>query len=277
MKLQSISELTSGLREEQSQEQTQVKNTVEEITDDMKKTSLEEQTDKPKKIKVVLAVPGNNFSSKVFVSWINTLNVLWNQGKYDIVVSPGISSYVTFARIQTFGASVLRGVEQKLFNGHEFDVLLSIDSDIVFSAEHVMEMIESAMKKKVVAGMYRMSNLQNYAFVKDWDVEYFLEHSTFEFATPEGVEEWRKAHPNERYMEVAYSGMGMFAIHSSVLNNLTYPYFNGDLFEIKDKNGKLIREMFSEDVCLCKNIQKLGYKVWVDTSLRVGHLKEMVV
>ena len=273
MRLQSISEITDGLQQlnvdKSDKTDKTEKNTVEEISD-----SVEE---KPKKIKVVLAVPGNDFSSKAFVSWINTLNVLWNQGKYDIVVSPGISSYVTFARIQTFGASVLRGIEQKPFNGLEFDILLSIDTDIIFSAEQVMDIIDGALKKKVVAGMYRMSDLKNYAFVKDWDVEYFLENGTFEFSTPESIEEWKKTHPNERYMDVAYSGMGFFAIHSSVLNNLTYPYFAGEIFEIKDKNGKLIREMFSEDVCLCKNIQKLGYKVWIDTNIRVGHLKEMVI
>lgn len=233
--------------------------------------------EKPKKIKVVLAAPGDNFSSRVFVSWINTLNVIWNQGKYDIVVSPGVSSYVTFARIQTFGVSVLRGIDQKLFNGMDFDVFLTIDSDIVFTAEQLTEMIEGAMKKKVVAGMYRMSNLKNYAFVKDWDAQYFIENGCFEFSTPEAVEEWKKQNPNERYMECAYSGMGMFAVHSSVLNGLTYPYFTGETFEIKDKNGKIIREMFSEDVCLCKNIQKLGYKIWIDTDIRVGHLKGIVI
>lgn len=69
----------------------------------------------PKK-KVVIGIPGDNFSSKFLVSWTSALNVLWETQKYDLIISPGVSSYVTFARMQTLGLDVLRGIQQKPFN-----------------------------------------------------------------------------------------------------------------------------------------------------------------
>ncbi len=88
--------------------------------------SIEEE--KPKKKRVVIGLPGDNFTSKFLISWTSALNVLWETQKYDLVVSPGVSSYVTFARMQTLGLDVLRGIQQKPFNNLDFDVWVTIDS-----------------------------------------------------------------------------------------------------------------------------------------------------
>ena len=72
--------------------------------------------DAVKKKKVVIGLPGDNFSSKFLLAWTSTLNQLWESGKYDLIVSPGVSSYVTFARMQTLGLDVLRGIQQKPFD-----------------------------------------------------------------------------------------------------------------------------------------------------------------
>ena len=37
------------------------------------------------KKKVVIGLPGNNFSSKFLVSWTSSLNTLWEMNKYDII------------------------------------------------------------------------------------------------------------------------------------------------------------------------------------------------
>ena len=93
------------------------------------------------KKKVVIGLPGNNFSSKFLVSWTSSLNTLWEMNKYDIIVSPGVSSYVSFARMQTLGLSNLRGIDQKAFDGMHFDVFVTIDSDIVFTAQNLIDLI----------------------------------------------------------------------------------------------------------------------------------------
>ena len=135
------------------------------------------------KKKIIFAIPGDTFSSKFLLSWTATLNALWESKKYDLVISTGISSYVTFARMQTLGLDVLRGIGQKPFDNMDFDVWISIDSDIIFTPQQVIDLIEATSIHPVVSGMYRMSNLTSYAIVKDWNTDYFAKNGKFEFLT----------------------------------------------------------------------------------------------
>ena len=239
-------------------------------------TTAAQSPDAVARKKIVLAIPGDNFSSKFLISWTATLNNLWEAGKYDIIVAPGVSSYVTFARMQTLGLDVLRGFQQKPFDNSDFDYWITIDSDIIFSPDQIKSLIDSLEVHPVVAGMYRMSNLTNYAIVKDWDTEYFSKKGVFEFLTPEYVENWTKE-TSLKYMTVNYTGLGFFGMRSEVLKKMTYPYFNAELQEITTDDGKLLRDMCSEDVAFCKNIQKAGYQIVIDTSCRVGHAKNIVI
>jgi len=226
----------------------------------------------PKKKRVIIGLPGDNFSSKFLICWTSSLNALWESQKYDLVISPGVSSFVTFARMQTLGLDVLKGIQQKPFNNLEFDVWITIDSDIIFTPQQLMDLIESTEVHPVVSGMYRMANLTNYAIVKEWNTDYFLKNGNFEFLTPEFVTKW-KEETGLKYMPVNYTGLGFFAMRRDVLKKMTYPYFNADLQEIISEDGTILRDICSEDVAFCKNIQKLGIPIVVNTELRVGHHK----
>lgn len=230
----------------------------------------------PKRKKLILGIPGDNFSSKFLLSWTSTLNTLWESGKYDIIVAPGVSSYVTFARMQTLGLDVLRGFQQKPFDNIDFDYWVTIDSDIIFTPQQVTDLIESLDTHPVVSGMYRMSNLTNYAIVKDWNTDYFIKKGTFEFLTPEFVDEWKKE-TTLKFLPVNYAGMGFFAVRSEVFKKMSYPFFNGELQEIITDDGKILRDVCSEDVYFCKNIHKAGYQIVINTDLRVGHNKSIVI
>ena len=182
------------------------------------------------------------------------------------------SSFVTFSRMKTLGLDVLRGATQLPFNGTiDYDVWLTIDSDIVFSPEQVIELIEDTEKYPVVSGLYRMTDLKHYAAVKEWDLEYFKKNGTFQFLNVDNLD------TSEKYMKVAYNGMGFFACRKGIIENLKYPYFSYPLIEIESEDGKLLRDMCSEDVAFCKNLKDAGYHVIVNTSLRVGHEKTLVI
>lgn len=249
---------------------------VYEIVDNNKSSANTVNANEEVKKKIIFAIPGDNFSSKFLLSWTATLNALWESKKYDLVISTGISSYVTFARMQTLGLDVLRGIGQKPFDNMDFDVWISIDSDVIFTPQQVIDLIESTEIHPVVSGMYRMSNLTSFAIVKDWNTEYFAKNGKFEFMTPEDVEKWKKE-TSLKFMPVCYAGMGFFAVTREVLKKMTYPYFNADLQEIITDEGKILRDLCSEDVAFCKNIQKLGYSIVVNTDLRVGHNKLIVI
>ena len=225
------------------------------------------------KKKVVIGLPGNNFSSKFLVSWTSSLNTLWEMNKYDIVVSPGVSSYVSFARMQTLGLSNLRGIDQKAFDGMHFDVFVTIDSDVVFTAQNLIDLIEATEEKDVVAGYYRMSDLKNLVIVKDWDINHFKKTGSFKYLQQEDMEEYKE----HKYLKVAYCGMGFMALTKNAIDSLSYPYFHTDLQEFKGTDGKLIREMCSEDVSFCRNLTKEGFEINILPKLRVGHEKALII
>ena len=233
---------------------------------------METETEIVKK-KVVIGLPGNNFSSKFLVSWTSSLNTLWETNKYDIVVSPGVSSYVSFARMQTLGLSNLRGIDQTAFDGMYFDVFVTIDSDIVFTAQNLIDLIEATEEKDVVAGYYRMSDLKNLVIVKDWDINHFKKAGSFKYLQQEDMEEYKE----HKYLKVAYCGMGFMALTKKAIDSLSYPYFHTDLQEFKGTDGKLIREMCSEDVSFCRNLTKEGFEINILPKLRVGHEKALII
>ena len=248
--------------------------TSETINIDNKTSSIIDPPKAPekKKKKVIIAIPGDNFSSKFLISWTSSLNALWESQRYDIIISPGVSSFVTFARMQTLGLDVLRGIQQKPFDNLDFDIWVTIDSDIIFTPQQLIDLIESTDVHPVVSGMYRMANLTNYAIVKDWDTNHFAKNGTFNFITPEFVNKW-KSETNLQFMPVYYTGLGFFAMRREVLKSMSYPYFNTEIQEIITDEGLILRDLCSEDVAFCKNIQKIGVPIVVNTDIRVGHNK----
>jgi len=220
---------------------------------------------------VAIALPGREFSGNFLKNWSQTLLTLTQKG-YKIIMLNEYSSFVPFSRMKTLGLDVLRGATQVPFNGEvDYDVWLTIDSDIFFIPEQVIELIEDTDKYPVVSGLYRMSDLQHYAAVKEWDMDYFKKYGTFEFLKVKDLD------TSEKYMKVAYNGMGFFACRKGVIENLKYPYFSYPLIEMETEDGKVLRDMCSEDVAFCKNLKDAGYSVTVNTSLRVGHEKVLVI
>ena len=219
-------------------------------------------------MKVVLALPGRTFSGSFLMNWTQTVMTLNKKG-YEIVVTTEYSSYVTYSRMKTLGLDVLRGADQVPFGGTlNYDVWLTIDSDIIFTPEQVIELIEDTKKYPVVSGLYRMQDRVHFATVQEWDVEYFKRYGSFEFM---------RDLPTDKYVPVAYNGMGFFACRRGVIEKLKYPYFSYPLVEIEAEDGKILRDTCSEDVSFCKNLTDAGFEIMVNTGLHVGHEKTLVV
>jgi hypothetical protein len=199
--------------------------------------------------------------------------------------------------MQTLGLDVLRGKDQTPFNGSEYDVFVSVDSDVVFSPVQLIELIESTVVHPVVSGYYMMANNKHFAVVRDWNKSHFAEHGTFSFLEPKDVEADIKAFAAEleerkraveakeemkplsqpNFVKVSYAGLGFFACRKEVLDALSYPYFYRDLQRIRGKDGKELVDMCSEDVAFCKNVEDAGFDIMMNTRLRVGHEKSVVL
>jgi len=236
----------------------------------------QQQQQQQRKKRVIIGVPGSSFSNNFLIAWTRTLYALWESGKYEVVVAPGVSSFVSFARMKTLGLDVLRGKEQKPFNDMEYDVFITLDSDMVFSPDHIIELIENTEVHPVVAGYYMMSDCKSLVIVKDWDTDFFAKNGTFQFLTPDYITNWKKE-TGSKFMEVSYVGMGFFAVRKEVLNTLNYPFFNGELQRIQKEDGTELVDLSSEDVNFCKNLQAAGHTVYVNVDLRVGHEKPIII
>lgn len=220
--------------------------------------------------KVIIALPGRTFSGGFMLNLLETVQTLKSRN-YTVMITNEYSSYVTYSRMKTLGLDVLRGTDQKPFGGKiDYDVWVTIDSDIRFTPEQIIELIEDTNKYPVVSGLYRMEDLKHYACVKKWDVEHYITNGSFEFMKSD--EEIK-----DKYISVAYNGMGFFACRKGVIEKLKYPYFSYPLIEMEDKDGVTLNETCSEDVSFCKNLTDAGFEITVNTSIRVGHEKTLVI
>ena len=224
--------------------------------------------------KIVIGLPGNNFSDIFLKCWTELVVKLIKEPNIQFHVAFGYSSYVTFARMQTLGLDVLRGIDQRPFNGQDFDYFISLDSDIFFTYEQLIELINNLEQYPVVSGYYMMSDAQHTCVVKDWDTQYFAEHGTFKFLKPSEIIEASKM---TQFIPISYSGMGFFGCRREVFEKLQYPYFWRPLEVIQGPDGKTITDTCSEDVAFCKNIQDAGFQIILNTKLRVGHEKKLVI
>ena len=220
--------------------------------------------------KVIIALPGRTFSGGFMLNLLETVQTLKSKN-YTVMITNEYSSYVTYSRMKTLGLDVLRGADQKPFGGKiDYDVWVTIDSDIRFTPEQIIELIEDTNKYPVVSGLYRMEDLKHYACVKKWDVEHYITNGSFEFMKSD--EEIK-----DKYISVAYNGIGFFACRKGVIEKLKYPYFSYPLIEMEGKDGVMLNETCSEDVSFCKNLTDAGFEIIVNTSLRIGHEKTLVI
>ena len=257
----------------------------------------QQQDSQEKKLRVVIGIPGDHFTQAFLISWTDCISKLISSGRYDINVCTGKSSFVPFARMHTLGLNVLRGKNQKPFNGMTYDVFVSIDSDIVFSPLQLIELIECTRLHPVVSGYYMMQDNKNFAVVRECNKSYFAENGTFQFLKPADVDRYREAFAKEleeikqaeerkeqpkplsnpEFIKVSYAGLGFFACKKEVLDEMQYPYFNRELQRMRGKDGVDLVDMCSEDVAFCKNIEDAGFDIMLNTRLRVGHEKYVVL
>lgn len=215
-------------------------------------------------MRVVFCLPGREYSREFLLAWSDLLMQATSKG-HQVMISQNYSSVVHFARAKCLGGDVLKGPDQKPFQGQvEYDAMMWIDSDIVFKPEDFFRILESP--HDVTAGCYMQEDLQHMAAVRDWNEDYFKKFGTFKFVRPEDLV------GAAEYMEVAYAGMGWMLIRKGVVEDLKYPWFWSDLQKIGD-----LSEMNSEDVAFCRALKEAGHSVYLDTKLRVGHQKKMII
>ena len=218
--------------------------------------------------KVLFCLPGKHYSGNFLKCWTNLLAACLQKG---IVahISQHHSPVVYFVRNMCLGGDYSYGVKQEPFQGKlEYDYIMWIDSDILFTPENFFSLLEH--DKDIVSGLYMMADNKHYAASENWSDDKKIQNGEFDFVTRETLAE------KEGLFKVAYAGLGWMLVKKGVFESLEYPWFRPMWTEITD-GDKTIRDFASEDATFCKAVTEKGFDVWVDPKVVVGHEKTLIL
>ena len=260
-----------------------------------------------KPLTVIFCLPGTTFSHHFLKSWSELLLYCVTH-QIRPIISSHQSSNVHFVRNMCLGADVLRGKDQKPFNGSvNYDFIMWIDSDQVFTVNAFISLLRH--DKDVVSGLYLMSNGKEYTAVQKWDESNFLDRGSFKFLNKNSLMNWldqnadgeieekkdEMGQPYKDYskckiplMPVSYTGLGWTLVKKGVYEKLPYPWFYGTKITMKKSisideddvsNNKEVNivDYTAEDVTFFLNLKKIGVTPYVDPRSLVGHEKPIVL
>jgi hypothetical protein len=242
-------------------------------------------------VHVVFCIPGSSFSGLFLEGWTDLVGTCLRRG-ITVTLQRGEDAVVHFARVKCLRGSTLAGPHQvPLADLDDYDYVMWIDSDMVFTGADMVRLLESP--HPVTSGLYRMRTGE-YAAVQLMCDEDFLKHGHFRFLDDEAVSAFRKRAAQEeegegegcasaaalpgRYMRVAYSGMGWMLVAREALRTLRYPWFAPDVKDFLGRDGDVVmRELVSEDVAFCMRLEEAGFPVHLDLDCTIGHEKRFVI
>jgi hypothetical protein len=216
---------------------------------------------------VYLALPDTTFSSPFVISLLGTVNKVIAENKYHLVIVPGGSRHPLIAHYNTLGFDPKRGIDQKPFNGDEFDYWINVSATTIFTTEQFIKLVESLEEHPVVAGICRMENLESCSYID----------APTGFAKIAELEEWKKENPDTKYKSVKHSELKFFGVRREVLDAMKYPHFECDAVLSQGADGEVVRDLLSHDMAFCRNIKMAGYDILVNTELLIGNEVKIIV
>jgi hypothetical protein len=212
---------------------------------------------------VIFCLPGSHYSGRFLVSFTQLLEDCRKAGM-QTVISQDYSSMVNFARCKVAGADVSRGPLQSPFGGKiPYDYMMWIDSDIRFTSKDFFKLVD--MRKDIASGWYTQPGGST-PVVEKMEEDYFQTHGYFEFIHKD------KMAKREKIFQADYIGFGWVLVKKGVFESLPYPWFAPKRMSIGP-----MEDMCSEDVAFCIDARELGYSIWVDPTIKVGHEKIQVL
>lgn len=191
-----------------------------------------------KLVSLTLGIPCNDILPYDFVSCFSKL---MNGPKHEVLLSMVKGTNVHKARNQI--ADSMKG-----------DYLMFLDSDMVFSTDIFDRLVASDVD--IVSGM---------CFMREYPFK-----PAFMRIDSEGLYKPVEDFEPNRLIEVDAVGMACTLIKKKVLDAIGKPYFE---FMKNEKTG----DIMGEDVSFCKKAKDKGFKVFVDTSLEIGHIAHQVI
>lgn len=134
----------------------------------------------------------------------------------------------------------------------DYDGFLMIDSDIGFTLDDALEVINSG--KKICGGAYRRHCEDAY------------ECGVFKTDMPGAV--YRRFETGRSGMhEVDFIGAGFLYIQTSALLEMEYPWFRCEVMKIAEDR----KEIYGSDIGFCMNASSAGIEIWCSFDVSLHH------
>jgi hypothetical protein len=210
-------------------------------------------------VNLMICTPGHSLMGSYVKSLLDTANELNNRG-ITWGYTNEYSSHVGDSREMTLNC----GPQMDPFNSVPFggkityDKMLWIDSDIAWTPEDVIKLYES--DKDVISGAYLFGNGSVAAYKEKFGRGY-------------SYEDIKDSTEIEKVFAV---GFGFVCIKQGVFEALSRPWFQSTEDPIQGPNGKPVQfAVMGEDTSWCFRVNKLGYEIYLDPSIKVTHHKMM--
>lgn len=135
------------------------------------------------------------------------------------------------------------------------DIVMWVDSDMVFQPDTLDRLIEDLKDHDIVSGLcFRRRPPYDPVIIKDVD----LEHTSTEAYVD---------YPEDELFEIEACGFGLVAMKADVIWDLA----------LKEKDWFTPTMNFGEDYSFCIRAKRQGWKIWCDPKIKVGHVGNVVI
>jgi len=127
-----------------------------------------------------------------------------------------------------------------------------IDSDMVWKPSHIDRLLNSPYP--VTTGIYSFIDQKRAVIMKDG----------YQMYTYEELKE------KTGYFEVDMCGLGFMSCDYEVIAQMSFPWFSTPFVSNEEY-------CMTEDRYFCNKMKEMGYKIYADSEIRVGHQKQLVM
>lgn len=207
-------------------------------------------------VNLVILTPGHSMMNSYVKSLLATTRMLDEKG-ISWAFSNDYCSHVADAREMTLSGTRTNDIfETRPFGGNlTYDKMLWIDSDIAWEPQDVLKLYES--DKDIVSGAYILGDGSVASYRKM-------------LSGPMSFEEVSNL---TELTEVDGAGFGFICFKSGIFENLSRPWFQSVTHPYVIDGIEHIIPIMGEDLSLCARVKKIGYKIWLDPTVRLVHHK----
>jgi len=204
---------------------------------------------------VIIATPGHSMCAEYVQSLMKTVQVL-NARKITWTFTNAYSSLVHHARELTAtgisGGRNLDPSDRGPLCDASYKKIIWIDSDISWEPEDFMRLYRST--ESIVTGVYLLADG---SMTTCMSAEYPAGIPTGVVRKMSGIHQIQK------------TGFGFIAVKYGVFEKIPRPWFTCMPVEVAPG----VVDTVSEDISWCMKAQQAGFKIYMDSEVRVGHMK----